>query len=75
MSKIDIRSMKTDDIREIQFDDIANDGYFAYLLTLERGVVHIYDDSDEHVLIKSKEAALNLKLALDKAIELGWFKE
>lgn len=70
MTSIDIRKEQVDDIDEIIFAD--NDAYC--LIRTGGDIIDIYDISEDYVQIVSKEHALNLIKALEKAIELEWLK-
>ena len=73
--QIDIRKEKPESISEIKFWEENPSGTTpAYLLVnSERGKFEIIDLHD-CVFIESKEHALNLVKAINKAISLGWVK-
>lgn len=83
--QIDIRDDLDPDITKIVFDDrCTSTGYSqAYALVkseLEGGFVDLVDEerslgsAEGFVLVSSKQHALNLIKALEKAIELGWLE-
>lgn len=75
MSTFDVRNSNQDNITKIVFaDDRSEDGY-VQACTIEFGLTHleIYDGADS-VIINSKQHALDLIKAIEKAIELGWVK-
>lgn len=67
--RIDIRDSGSEEITEIVFGD-GGDPWDGYILYLENNWTKIRS-MDGEVCIDSKEDALNLIKALQKAIELG----
>ena len=76
MSKFDVRDSIPDEIDVIIFADSHSSYSIADRLEKHTGksVISITDEQDDSVYIGSKEDALNLIKALNKAIELDWFK-
>lgn len=81
MAKIDIRENEDLKITQIQFADPASkhrSGYYGIILEQCEGgdfVAIADEDADWCGKIKSKRDAENLIKALQKAIELNWWKE
>lgn len=75
MASIDIRAEQDQEITEIVFADQKDrdDVSQAHLICDHSGCITI-DDGAESVFINSKQHALDLIKALEKAIELGWVK-
>ena len=74
MASIDIRVNSKEEITNIEFADSMENN--AYILTKYTGYAGIQiENEDFGVEISSKEDAQNLIKALEKAIELGWWKE
>lgn len=74
MSKFDVRNATQDEINTIIFADTHPT--YAIGNRIEKSedpVVQIVDEQYDTMYIGSKEDALNLIKALNKAIELGWF--
>lgn len=74
----DVRDNNTEPVSVITFAD-ADDmsGVFATNIQKSNGdhdYIEIYDSCGDYIQIKSIEHVKNLKLALDKAISLGWIK-
>ncbi len=75
MSTIDVRGMKAEDpIKKIVFGEHCDSSVILanYLTKGESDRVRI-NDSNSFVYLTNKQHAIDLKTALDKAIELGWF--
>lgn len=74
--QIDIREENAGDISEIKFWESkgATGGDNAYLLENISGGTFAIKDEYDSVFIESKQHALNLIKALNKAIDLGWVK-
>ena len=77
MSTTDIRAANPEEVSAILFSDQTNDSDGCILR--KRTFVSIETDclreeGDSAVFIDSKEDAENLIKALEKAIELGWWK-
>lgn len=85
MSTLDIRSAEVDSVDNIVFADQPIHGYTVSTLLAkwyenkiaiaEEPVNEDFDTDGDFVLIGSEKDALNLIKALQKAIELSWFKE
>ena len=77
MATIDIRDIVDEEITLIRVWDDNENNYRASGLTLAFGTVNIFDaaTNENHLGIESEEHAKYLIKALNKAIELGWFKE
>lgn len=75
MTTIDIRNVCEQQIEEIQFAD-EGDYYNVQFLIREdeNNNVTIKANHAEPLVIESKEDAENLIKALQKAMELGWWK-
>ena len=73
MSVFDVRE-DNDIVEAIRFGSPYTGYYRAVILEQYSGKITINDDGSQVVILDSKEHALNLKKALDKAIELGWLK-
>lgn len=77
MSSFDVRTSTPDEIDVIVFADTH--ASYSIADRLEKrprtSVIAIVDEQDDHLYIGSKEDALNLIKALNKAIELNWFDE
>lgn len=74
MATIDIRDGMDVEINFIKFSDKENYEDAAYLKKGSFVSIHTHEDSSEPVFIDSKADAQNLIKALQKAIELGWWK-
>lgn len=74
MATIDIRDGMDAEVDKIKFSDKENHEDAAYLKKHSFVSIHTYEDSIEPVFIDSKADAQNLIKALQKAIELGWWK-
>ena len=74
MSNFDVRGDLFEEIKVITFADESTDAGTTqgYMLTRNIDLVKIKDDQEDFVYITSKEHALNLIKALQKAIELKW---
>lgn len=75
MSTIDIRSPEPAEITQISFAEefgTTNDHIGNKVKKCRFNKLEIHDNLD-HVVIPTKTDAENLILALQKAIELGWF--
>lgn len=75
--QIDIRTTGESRVTEIIFGDCNQSELDCYKLTLDNELSKVYSDYDggTYVFIDSKEDALNLIKALQKAIELGNWDE
>lgn len=78
MSEFDVR-LPAPPVELIKFADVnANSFASAFHITLSGhgggNTIAITDDDGEFVLIHSKETAINLIKAVNKAIELSWLK-
>ena len=75
--EFDIRANQADEITVIRFADNSDDYVAASgIVRGFPGVVEVVDlEEGGGLLIFSEEHARNLIKALNKAIELGWFKE
>lgn len=74
MSKFDVRNATQDEINTIIFADTHPTYAICNRIEKEKGdLVKIVDEQYGTMYIGSKEDALNLIKALNKAIELGWF--
>lgn len=75
MSEIDIRDSAESSIDTIRICDRNNSCYLVELLVKESPSYPEFLDSSggEPLTIESKQHALNIKKAIDKAIELGWW--
>lgn len=81
MATIDVRYSNQDEITEIVFaDEYSSDGCMqGYKVTNSAigGRMDTYftiNDPNDCVVINSKQHALDLMRAIEKAIELGWVK-
>lgn len=77
MSTYDVRSNNEEVIDEIVFAEGCDEheSWQAYSITCNSIRKYIaVSDPGESVIINSKEHALNLIKALNKAIELGWIE-
>lgn len=75
--EFDIRAYEPEEITAIRFADAEDDHYVASgVVRGFSGVVEVGDIEEGRWLgLFSEEHARNLIRALNKAIELGWFKE
>jgi len=75
--ELDIRAYEPEKITVIRFADDEDDSFVASGIALGfSGVVEVGDIGEGRRLgLFSEEHARNLIKALNKAIELGWFKE
>lgn len=71
--ELDIRNTQEEEVTSIRFWDDTGEDVVASTLTHAWGKVAI-EDSTTVVCVESKEHAINLIKALEKAIELGWLK-
>ena len=75
MKSIDIREGVEEIITEIVFSEDQNCDTTPLACILRKdGKFTTISDTCDHVIIESKEHALNLIKALHKSIELGWVK-
>lgn len=79
MSAYDVRSNKEEVINEIVFaEKYCGGGSQAFrirqALSSTQGKYIVISDGCDFTIINSKEHALNLIKALNKAIELGWIE-
>ena len=74
MATIDIREGMDVEIDTIKFSDAENFEDACYLMKRSFVSINTYEESTEPVFIDSKKDAENLIKALQKAIELGWWK-
>lgn len=76
MSSIDIREQGEDTVDTIVFADAedSEDVVQAHYVRRWSSNYFTIEDSDESVVINSKEHALDLIKAIEKAIELEWVK-
>ena len=71
--ELDIRNTEEQKVTSIRFWDDIGEDVASTLSHASWGRVAI-EDSTTVVVVESKEHALNLTKALEKAIELGWLK-
>ena len=76
MATIDIRNTSEDAIDTITFASASSVSYICGKLVKGGNDVEVQDPEDDYrsLVIESKEDAENMIKALQKAIELGWFK-
>jgi len=74
MATIDIRDGLEVEIDVIKFSDVKNFEDVCCLKKTSFVAIHTHEESTEPVFIDSKKDAQNLIKALQKAIELGWWK-
>ncbi|MNY45851.1 hypothetical protein D3C86_1809870 [compost metagenome] len=76
--EIDVRKQVKDDVTAIRFAESAEGLNVADVIVYYQGDVDVWIESsccsNETIGIRSKEDALNLIKALEKAIELNWLK-
>lgn len=71
----DVRPMTTETIKKIVFADQSSNGvHQGYALEeyAPANKVRLIDGTGSFIYLRSKQHALDLKKALDKATELGW---
>ena len=75
--EFDIRTNQAEEITLLRFADNGGDYHVASgVLRRADGSIEVIDiESERDLWICSEEHAQNLVNALNKAIELGWFKE
>jgi len=75
--KFDVRDAEQEEITEIVFGEYEQGCHNRHACLLDRGEGQVYINNEGcsyFVALNSKEHALNLIKALNKAIELGWVK-
>lgn len=81
MATFDVRLENTAEVDTITFADSRGGGQEEYCqgYSIRKSIdfnsgIQIDDDDDSFVLISTKQHALDMIKALEKAIELGWLK-